>query len=268
MTTHTPHRVTTAARRRLLLPTFGAVLGLPVIALAAPIDVPHSFEDGEVIDAERFNENFAALEVAVDDNDARITALEGGGPLSPIPTGAVMFFELDACPAGFSPSAAMRGRVPLGLPTDGEVGAAVGTGLENEALRTITEVPAHSHGVDPPEATTSGVAAHSHTVDPPNTETTNDGSHTHVLDLGNGGASSTHVQGSNLAGDAQIADSSVPVNSGGAHTHDVDISVFNSGSAGAHSHDVDLGAFDSASTGVAAVDVTMPYVQLLACRKD
>lgn len=267
MHTRTPHRIT-AARRRLLLTTFGAALGVPVIALASPVDLPHTFADGEVIDAERFNENFAAIAAAVDDNDARITALEGGGPMGPIPSGAVMFFELDACPAGFSPSASLRGRVPLGLPTDGEVGAAVGTGLENEALRTISQVPAHSHGIDPPAAVTSGVPAHLHTVDPPNTGTSNDGDHTHVVDTGNGGLASSHLQAANAAGDGQVADSSSPISSAGSHTHDVNIGVFNSGSAGAHSHDVDLEAFDSASSGVAAVDVTMPYVQLLACRKD
>jgi hypothetical protein len=265
MNARTPDRTT---HRRLLLTAFGAVLGLPVIALAAPVDLPHTFADGEVVDAERFNENFAAIVAAVGDNDARITALEGGGPLSPIPTGAVMFFELEECPAGFSPSVAMRGRVPLGLPSDGEVGAAVGTGLENEALRTISEVPSHSHGVDPPAAMTSGVPAHVHTVDPPNTPTTTDGDHTHVVNNGNGGADSTHLQAANAAGDAAVADSSSPIGDAGDHNHDVNISAFNSGSAGAHGHEVDIAQFESVSTGVASVDVTMPYVQLLACRKD
>jgi hypothetical protein len=37
---------------------------------------------------------------------------------------------------------------------------------------------------------------------------------------------------------------------------------------GAHTHDVDLSSMTIGTTGEASVDVSMPYIQLLLCRKD
>lgn len=48
-----------------------------------------------------------------------------------------------------------------------------------------------------------------------------------------------------------------------SHNH-----TFTTDTAAAHSHTVDIPTFATDSTGDESVDVTMPYVQLLACRKD
>lgn len=58
----------------------GAALAIPVLALASPLATPHQFNDGEVVSAQEFNENFGEIENAVNDNDARITALETTAP--------------------------------------------------------------------------------------------------------------------------------------------------------------------------------------------
>lgn len=52
------------------------LLGLPVAAIASPVTVPNAFSTGEVISSSQMNANFTAVQTAVDDNDARVTALE------------------------------------------------------------------------------------------------------------------------------------------------------------------------------------------------
>jgi hypothetical protein len=64
-------------RRRPYI-TAAALLFIPMLAFASPVTVPNEFADGEVISAEAFNENFNALETSVNDNDARMAALEAG----------------------------------------------------------------------------------------------------------------------------------------------------------------------------------------------
>jgi hypothetical protein len=54
-----------------------AVLALPVAAIASPVAVPNAFTAGEVISSAEMNANFTAVQTAVNDNDARVTALEG-----------------------------------------------------------------------------------------------------------------------------------------------------------------------------------------------
>jgi hypothetical protein len=62
-----------------------------------------------------------------------------------------------------------------------------------------------------------------------------------------------------------------PILNGGSHTHSVDVPATNTtNDPGNHIHSVSasMASFASQSTGSASVDVTMPYVQLLLCRKD
>jgi len=51
-----------------------ALLLIAAAALAGQVDTPHTFTPGTVADANQVNENFAALEAGIDDNDTRIAA--------------------------------------------------------------------------------------------------------------------------------------------------------------------------------------------------
>lgn len=248
----------------------GTALGLlcATQAYADPIEVPHVFLPGDPIRADRINENYEELALGVSDNDARIAALEAAiAEMSVVPAGAVNFFNLITCPEGWEPLEVADGRVMVGVPAGGLVGATVGSALPDRGLRQITEVPAHSHLADPPSTTTSSAGSHTHTIDPPVTNTTTDGSHTHTVNNGNGGLDSGLLQAANSVGDSDVADSSSPIFSAGSHDHDVDVALFDSGSSGLHSHSLDVLGFSTSTTGVAAVDVTMPYLQLLVCEK-
>ncbi len=65
-----------------------------------------------------------------------------------VPAGGVMPFNLTSCPSGWSELTAARGRVILGLPSGGGLGATQGTALSvANPTRTITDVPAHSHSL-------------------------------------------------------------------------------------------------------------------------
>ena len=68
-------QISFSMRRRFFAVTL-VVAALPVAALASPVDIPNTFADGGTIFAEEFNENFDAIADAVNDNDARIAALE------------------------------------------------------------------------------------------------------------------------------------------------------------------------------------------------
>lgn len=66
--------------RRLFLLAGVAALAIPVLALASPVAIPNQFIDGEIVIAQHFNENFDEVATAVNDNDARIAALEAAVP--------------------------------------------------------------------------------------------------------------------------------------------------------------------------------------------
>jgi hypothetical protein len=86
------------------------------------------------------------------------------------------------------------------------------------------------------------------------------------------------VQG---AGNAPSYDSTTPIehNSNHSHafttgdsTHDHTVNLpaktSTAGSSHTHTANINLSPFDTSSEGSPNVDVTMPYVQLRACRKD
>ncbi len=157
-----------------------------------------------------------------------ITALEAR-----VPAGTVAFFDSTTCPAGWSELLQARGRTIVGLV--GSAGSLKyqggGTALVNQGTRTITQVPLHQHDVGTIDATISG------------------GSHNHTItNLGNGGGMSWRPHWSGTI-EPTAGDYTVP-STNSSHSHTVTMS----------------GA--TASTGVASVDVTMPYVQLLVCRRD
>ncbi len=73
--------------------------------------------------------------------------------------GMIALFET-SCPAGWTEVTSTRGRVVVGVPTGGTVGTTVGTSLANGGTRTITDVPAHTHG--PGTLSTASARAHTH----------------------------------------------------------------------------------------------------------
>jgi hypothetical protein len=78
-------------------------------------------------------------------NNCKIATEIGGG--GGIPSGAVMTFNLVACPSGWSELVAARGRYMVGLPSGGTLAATVGTALTNTENRPVGQ---HTHGVNDP----------------------------------------------------------------------------------------------------------------------
>ena len=66
---------------------------------------------------------------------------------TPIPAGAVNFFNLPACPSGWTELTAARGRYLVGVPSGGTLSATVGTALTNAENRTVG---LHNHSVSDP----------------------------------------------------------------------------------------------------------------------
>jgi hypothetical protein len=182
-----------------------------------------------------------------------------------IPAGAVMFFALSTCPTGWTMYTTALGRTVVGLPSGGTLeGTNVTVGiLTNEGARTITQVPAHSHGISQ-QATTVSDGAHTHPVVNSQVTTDFNGAHTHnVVDLNSGANGQINSLG--VAANIFSTGKTWPTDSNGSHTHTVTTNV-SMASAGAHTHTIP--ALTSDSAGVSSVDVTMPYVQLLPCRKN
>lgn len=251
------------------------------------------------------------------------------------PSGLIGFFPA-TCPSGWIEYTAARGRTIVGTPAGGSAAGTVGNALGDLGTRTIVDVPAHSHVVDPPSTLSVAVADHTHLVDPPNQNSAVGGAHNHVIDApisstdvggahqhfidpppSNSSLSGSHSHGirtyqndygatfdatgrpswyadggvlatthfTELGGDhghafdipgfysdadgAHAHSIKIPAfssNVDGSHSHAVNLAPFTSNPSGAHAHQVDVAAFPSASTGSTTVDVTMPYIQLTACR--
>ena len=162
--------------------------------------------------------------------DAPISSGGGGS----VPSGAVMFFNISSCPSGWTELTSARGRVIEGLPSGGTLAGTKGTALTNLGARSITDVPSHNHSVDPPN---TGLSIN------------NSGNHNHNTGI----RESYGTDGMNRYASGASNGGSIYTSSGGSHNH--------SGS-------VDIGQFGSGYTGSGSVDVTMPYIQLLACQKS
>ncbi|HTM20225.1 MAG TPA: hypothetical protein VL172_06955 [Kofleriaceae bacterium] len=169
---------------------------------------------------------------------------------SGVPMGAIMFFDVD-CPSGWSAYDQMNGRVAVGAAA-ANIGDQVGTPLISGGTRTITDVPQHHHSVDPPSTSTS-----THTGDTPSM--TSSGAHAHAFEMYANLSSASAAVGAH-GGENAITPDGV-TSTDGAHVHTMN-------QLPDHNHTVDIASFNSSDTGVTAVDVTMPYLQLRACRKD
>jgi hypothetical protein len=68
-------------------------------------------------------------------------------PAPPVPAGTVSFFNLAACPSGWTELTAAQGRYLVGLPSGGTLGGTTGTALTNGEDRPVGQ---HDHGVTDP----------------------------------------------------------------------------------------------------------------------
>jgi hypothetical protein len=94
-----------------------------------------------------------------------------------VPPGAVMMFDLDACPPGWSALTEARGRALVGAPSGGTVLGTVGTAF------TDLENRSHTHGVPALSGTAASAGAHSHTVSSTTASATVNWAHTHTIDV-------------------------------------------------------------------------------------
>ena len=167
------------------------------------------------------------------DNSGNATWQEVG-----VPSGAVMFFNLPACPTGWSDLAAAQGRYIVGQLPGGNLGATVGSALSNQENRAT--------------------GAHTHTVNPPSTSTSTNGNHNHDFytahnDVNNSGSQGYPAGNNHRA--MRTSDRRQRTEDNGTIRN-----------AGNHSHTVDIPQFNSGSTGVAGTNA--PYLQLRVCQKD
>ncbi|HCL69291.1 MAG TPA: hypothetical protein DIC49_07215 [Gammaproteobacteria bacterium] len=72
-----------ALNTRSILKLFGTAVGALCAGLvtAGELTVPNQFSNGQATSASEMNANFSAVESAVNDNDQRISQLEGQGPV-------------------------------------------------------------------------------------------------------------------------------------------------------------------------------------------
>jgi len=186
--------------------------------------------------------------------DTEVTYYDNGSAWVAFGAGAkdqVSFFNLAACPDGWSEYTAMRGRYPVGLPLSGTLAGTVGTALSDTENRAVGQ---HTHTF-----TGDAPASHLHTVNPPSTATDSQGTHDHELpehtNASPGGTGNTMAESGQANGRTLMGND-------GAHTHTVDIAQFNSGSTVAATP-----TGTNANSGSVA-GTPAPYIQLLACTKD
>ena len=170
------------------------------------------------------------------------------GPAGAAPVGAVVFFNLTACPTGWTEFANAAGRTLVGRPTGGSVGGMVGTALTNLENRT------HTHGV---------------TVDPLAFESDLNGAHRHLWSTfstsriwrtfnedGSPRILVSWIDGMANAGAGQFPLEVDPQPSAESrHYTDGEVN---------HSHTVDVAATFAMT---ASTNHQMPYAQLLACER-
>ena len=149
-----------------------------------------------------------------------------------VPPGAVMFFNLSACPAGWTAFAGAQGRYVVGVPAGGTLNGTGGTALANLENRPVGQ---HSHSTSDPGHNHGGSSG------PVNNPT--GGGITNYIDYSGTGGSTTAFQFTSTP------NPSVQLS---AHTHGIPtgttgISINNSGSV---------------------AGTNAPYVQLLACQKN
>jgi hypothetical protein len=204
---------------------------------------------------------------------------QGGAPT--VPTGAVVFFEAESCPSAWTTFEPARGRAVVGLVSGGTPGGLVGSPLADLENRE------HSHVVEAADVGTSTAGSHTHATPEQTVLTDAGGVHNHVWARKTSGSGS----GANLAwydgrgtqlinwGDGVGNEGSghYPISTSewgsltlytsmsGSHAHSVTLGPSSTAEGGDHKHDVTI---PQRTTTAASTSDVMPYVQLLACRKN
>lgn len=207
-----------------------------------------------------------------------LTAASG----SAVPSGMIAFFAASECPAGWTEFTALQGRFLLGTPDGGTSGDSVGAALGAGESLTTSAVVAHAHnigggelGTDSVDLTHSHETGHTHEVDPPPTssdeaETSGSSGCTSVTDKWNN-SGGCHW-GASCSSSYSVA--ACGSGSGTPHSHVTDIPSFASAgpsstateiSGAPHDHTVTLPDMMSDVSGADVVDITPPYLQLMAC---
>lgn len=152
----------------------------------------------------------------------------------------------------------LRGRVAVGKSTDTEFDAMGETGGAKTHTLTTSQLPAHTHDVDPASYATTSTGSHTHTVDPPSITTSSNGSHSHDLPRDVVSMTGDNEDGNGGDGEAYRV---TQTSSAGAHTHTVNIAEFDSGSSGAHTHTINLPSTTSTSAGSGSAHNNLqPYI--------
>ncbi len=253
------------ATHRHRLVAAASVLTLPALAFASPANVPHEFESGTAILAEDFNDNFSALAEAIDDNDERLGTLEGS--VTSAPLGAVMFFNLEECPSGWSELEDARGRTIVGV--NGTAGTLLGeTGIPLDDLQERV----HFHTIAAGASATASAASVPHSHGAGDLEVTTAGSHNHqwkdgLNTYGSSGAPSSPIPPVPFGG-GTIITATLPQNTDyftsneGSHSHNI-TGTSSPASPTGHSHTVNL-----AGQTIAGNNGALPYLQLLVCQRS
>lgn len=152
---------------------------------------------------------------------------------STLPSGTVSAFDLASCPSGWSDYTAANSRFIVGV--DGGVSYALGdTGGATSHIITSSEMPAHTHAVDPPSTATSSDDAHTHTVSDGYFRSTGGGNNW------NAGSSSSSFTATRTT------------NADTGHNHTIDVGSATSNSAGSGT----------------SFNYIPPYAALKYCEKD
>ncbi len=270
---------TNFVNKRVLIPLL--VLGVAVLStLAFGATIPNSFSSGDVILSSHFNDNFSYIVSRLWDLSGSDLYYNSGnvgiGTSTPTemldvnggikvgttintcqaenegtmrydstnkvmefcdatswkpmgsPSDTIAYFPNTSCPYGWSVYASAEGRVILTMPSGGTAEGTLGTALTNLGTRTITSTASHSHGVG--SLATAAAGSHSHA-----------------------NAYNTYLE-------YALAPAGVAITGQYVRSHATAQTA-----AGNHAHSV---SGSTAAAGSASVDVSMPYIQLLTCKKD
>lgn len=80
-------------------------------------------------------------------SDGANWVVTSGGATSTIPSGAIIYANMIACPTGWTEVTAARGRYVVGLPASGTLAGTDGTALSNLEDRSVGQ---HNHGINDP----------------------------------------------------------------------------------------------------------------------